>query len=174
MKFIETSLPGVWLIEDHLHEDERGFLTRTYCERDFRERGLNTYWPQCNLTRTKKRGMIRGMHYQAEPKPEIKIIRCIAGAVFDVLTDIRPGSPTYKQWEGFELSPDNHRALYAPVGFAHGLQCLDDNCDVFYHMSEFYFPELARGFRWDDPSIGIAWPLPAPILSQRDQSLPVL
>ena len=114
------------------------------------------------------------MHFQASPKPEIKIIRCVGGAIFDVLVDIRPESPSFKRWEGFELSPRNHRALYAPIGFAHGLQCLEDTCDVYYHMSEFYLPELARGFRWNDPSVGIAWPIADPLLSPRDQALPLL
>ena len=174
MKFSKTSLSGLWLIELDLREDERGFLARTFCETEFADHGLNTRWPQCNLTLTKKRAMIRGMHFQADPKPEIKLIRCAAGAIFDVLVDVRKDSPTFGRWEGFELSAENRRSLYVPGGFAHGFQCLRDDCEVFYQMSEFYFPELARGLRWNDPQVSIAWPLPDPILSERDRNLPLL
>lgn len=174
MKFSRTTLPGVWLIELELREDERGFLARTYCEKEFSDHGLNTCWPQCNLTLTRQRGMIRGMHFQADPKPEIKLIRCATGAIFDVLVDVRRDSPTFGKWEGFELSSANRRLLYVPGGFAHGFQCLTDNCEVFYQMSEFFVPELARGIRWNDPQIGIRWPIANPVLSDRDQALPLL
>jgi len=174
MKFSKASAPGLWLVELDLREDERGFLARTYCETEFAEHGLNTRWPQCNLTLTNKRGMIRGLHFQGEPKPEIKLIRCAAGAIFDVLVDMRRGSPTFGRWEGFELTAENRLTLYVPGGFAHGFQCLADNCEIFYQMSEFYFPELARGLRWNDPQVGIKWPLPDPILSERDKNLPLL
>jgi dTDP-4-dehydrorhamnose 3,5-epimerase len=174
MKFSPTTLPGLWVIDLELRQDERGFLARTYCENEFAEHGLNTRWPQCNLTLTKKRGMIRGMHFQADPKPEIKLIRCLAGTIFDVLVDVRPNSPTYGRWESFELTAENHRTLYVPGGFANGFQCLSDNCEVFYQMSEFYFPELARGLRWNDPKVGIKWPLRDPVLSERDKNLPLL
>ena len=118
--------------------------------------------------------MIRGMHFQAEPKPEIKLIRCAAGAIFDVLVDVRRDSPAFGKWEGFELTGENRRSLYVPGGFAHGFQCLTDNCEVFYQMSEFYSPELARGLRWNDPGVGIRWPISNPILSDRDRNLPLL
>jgi dTDP-4-dehydrorhamnose 3,5-epimerase len=173
MKFLPTTLPGVWLIELELREDERGFLARTYCEREFAAQGLNTHWPQCNLTLTKQRGMIRGLHYQAEPKPEIKLIRCTAGAVFDVLADLRRDSPTFGRWEGFELTGQNRRTLYVPAGLAHGFQCLTDGCELFYQMSEFYSLDLARGLRWNDPTLAIRWPLPDPLLSERDRHLPL-
>ena len=174
MKFLPTSLTGVWLIELDLRADARGFFSRTYCEQEFAAHGLNTHWPQGNLTRTHQSGMIRGLHYQAEPKPEIKLVRCSAGAICDVVVDIRAGSPTYGRWEKFELTSDNGRQLYIPAGFAHGFQCLSETCEVFYQMSEFYFPELARGIRWDDPTVNVQWPLPDPILSERDQNLPPL
>jgi dTDP-4-dehydrorhamnose 3,5-epimerase len=174
MIFSHTSLPGLWLIELELREDERGFLARTFCEHEFAQRGLNTRWPQCNLTLTKQRGAIRGMHFQAEPKPEIKLIRCAAGRIFDVLVDVRRDSPTFGKWEGFELSAENRHQLYVPGGFAHGFQCLTDNCEVFYQMSEFYVPELARGLRWNDPSVAIRWPLPNASVSERDRHLPEL
>lgn len=174
MKFVPTKLAGPWLMELERLEDERGFFARTYCEREFAAHGLNTRWPQCNLTRTLRRGMIRGLHYQAEPKPEIKLIRCVAGAVWDVIVDLRPGSPTYGQWEAFELSAENRLQLYVPTGFAHGFQCLTDNSEVFYQMSEFYHPDLARGVRWDDPRLNIPWPIPNPTLSERDRTLPLM
>ena len=174
MKFTRTTLDGVWLIELELREDERGFLARTFCEKEFAAHGLNTRWPQCNLTRTKARGMIRGMHYQAEPQPETKLIRCAVGAVCDVVVDVRRASPTYGRWEAFELTAQNHRMLYVPVGFAHGFQCLTDGCELCYQMSEFYVPELARGLRWNDPTVNIAWPLANPTLAERDRNLPLL
>ena len=174
MKFSQTFLPGVWIIDPELREDERGFLARTYCENEFAAHRLNTYWPQCNLTLTRKRGMLRGLHYQAEPKPEMKLIRCSAGAVFDVVVDIRHQSSTFGKWEAFELTAHNRRLLYVPGGFAHGFQCLTDDCELFYQMSEFYVPELARGLRWNDSQVGIRWPIPEPKLSPRDQALPLL
>jgi dTDP-4-dehydrorhamnose 3,5-epimerase len=174
MKFVRTALAGLWLIDLELREDERGFLTRTFCEREFAALNLNTHWPQCNLTLTKRRGMIRGMHFQADPKPEIKLIRCAAGAIFDVLVDVRRDSPTFGQWEGFDLTAQNRRTLYVPGGFAHGFQCLTDNCEVFYQMSEFYHADLARGLRWNDPGVNIRWPVAESRLSDRDRNLPLL
>lgn len=174
MKFSKTTLAGLWVIDLELREDERGFLARTFCENEFSEHGLNTRWPQCNLTLTKKRGMIRGMHFQASPRPEVKLARCAAGAIFDVAVDVRPNSPTFGKWEGFELTGQNRRILYIPGGFAHGFQCLADNTEVFYQMSEFFFADLSRGVRWNDPTVAITWPLPDPILSERDKNLPLL
>jgi dTDP-4-dehydrorhamnose 3,5-epimerase len=174
MKFQKTSLAGLWLIELELREDERGFLARTYCDNEFAAQGLNTHWPQCNLTLTKKVGTIRGMHYQEEPRPEIKLIRCSSGAIFDVLVDVRRDSSTFGKWQGFELTSQNRKMLYVPAGFAHGFQTLADNCEVFYHMSEFYVPELAQGNRWDDPKVGIKWPLPVTHVSERDRNWPLL
>lgn len=174
MKFSRTKLDGLWVIELELREDERGFLARTFCEQEFAAHGLNAHWPQCNLTLTKQRGMIRGMHFQAEPKPEIKLIRCAAGAIFDVLVDVRRNSSTFGQWQGFELSAQNRRTLYVPGGFAHGFQCLTDNCEVFYQMSEFYHADLARGLRFNDPQVGITWPIANPTLGERDRNQPLL
>ena len=172
MKFQPTSLPGLWLIELELREDERGFFARTYCETEFAAQRLNTRWPQSNLTLTKKRGSIRGMHYQADPKPEIKLIRCALGKIYDVLLDVRRDSPTFGKWEAFELSGQNRRQLYVPGGFAHGFQCLEDNCEVFYQMSEFYVPELARGIRWNDPFFDVKWPLAPTVMAQKDRDFP--
>ena len=175
MKFSPALLlSDVWLIELELRADPRGCFSRTYCEREFAAQGLHTRWPQCNLTRTRQRGMIRGLHFQTEPMPEIKLVRCSAGAICDVVVDLRAGSPTYGRWEQFELTGDNGRQLYIPAGFAHGFQCLTDSCEVFYQMSEFYHPELAGGLRWDDPTVQIRWPLANPVLSERDQNLPLL
>lgn len=174
MLFHPTELTGVFLIELELRSDDRGFLARTFCEDEFAAHGLCTRWPQCNLTLTRSRGMIRGMHFQAEPRPEIKLIRCSAGSIFDVLVDVRRDSPTFGKWQGFELTAQNRRMLYVPGGIAHGFQCLEDNCEVFYQMSEFYDPALARGLRWDDPAVGIRWPIPNPVLSDRDRKLPLL
>jgi len=174
MQFHPTTLSAVWLIELEPREDERGFLARTYCEEEFGNRGLGIHWPQCNLTLTRRRGMIRGLHYQADPKSEAKLIRCIAGAVWDVVVDLRPNSSTFGKWESFELTGGNNRQLYVPGNCAHGFQCLTDDCQLFYQMSEFYVPELARGVRWDDPQLGIPWPVPEPTLSPRDLQLPPL
>jgi dTDP-4-dehydrorhamnose 3,5-epimerase len=174
MKFAETRLSGLWKIELELREDERGFLARTYCHNEFAQQGLNTHWPQCNLSQTKEQGMLRGMHFQADPFPETKLIRCAKGAIFDVLVDVRPASPTFGQWQGFDLTSANHTMLYVPGGFAHGYQTLVDDCEVFYQMSEFYQPDLARGIHYADPDVGIVWPLPNPILSPKDLLLPGL
>ena len=174
MKFLTTRLAGLFQIELELKTDERGFLARTYCDNEFAAQGLNTHWPQCNLSQTKDKGMLRGMHFQAEPYPETKLIRCASGAIFDVLVDVRPTSPTFGQWQGFELTSSNHTMLYVPGGFAHGYQTRVDNCEVFYQMSEFYQPDLARGIRYDDPDVGIVWPLTNPTLSPKDMTLPRL
>lgn len=174
MRFTPTTLPGVCLIELERREDERGFLARTFCEKEFAAHGLNTHWPQCNLTLTRRRGMLRGLHFQADPKPEIKLVRCVAGAVFDVVVDVRRGAATFGRWAGVELSAENQRALYVPAGFAHGFQCLTDGCQLYYHMSEFYVPELARGLRWNDPQVNIPWPMADAVVSERDRQLPPL
>ena len=174
MIFSKTTLPGVWAIELELREDERGFLARTFCEDEFATHELNTRWPQCNLTLTKRRGLLRGLHFQAAPRPEIKLVRCAVGSVFDVLVDVRRDSPKFGCWEGFELSGENRRMLYVPAGIAHGFEALADNCEMFYQMSEFYVPELARGLRWDDPRVGIKWPITEAVLSERDRKLPFL
>lgn len=172
MKFLPATLPGLWLIQPEVREDERGFFARTFCENEFGEHGLNTRWPQCNLTLTKQRGSIRGMHFQAPPKPEIKLIRCAAGRIHDVILDVRPDSPAFGRWEAFELSAANHQQLYVPAGFAHGFQCLEDNCEVFYQMSEFFVPELARGIRWNDPFFQVPWPLKPTVMAAKDRQFP--
>jgi len=172
MKFLPATLDGVWIIELERREDERGFFARTFCEREFEAQGLNTRWPQANLTRTLRRGMLRGLHWQADPHPEIKLVRCSAGAIWDVVVDVRPGSSTYGRWEAFELEGQGNRQIYVPGGFAHGFQCLTDGAEVSYLMSEFYEPSLSRGVRWNDPRLAIPWPIARPELSERDAGLP--
>jgi len=174
MEFQASRFEGVWCIEPTPIEDERGFFARVYCQREFEGRGLNACWPQWNVSHNKRRGTLRGLHYQAPPRPETKLVQCVAGRIFDVVVDVRRESAAFGQWEGFELSAENRRMLYVPEGFAHGFQCLTDSAEVLYHMSEFYCAELARGVRWDDPHIGVTWPIPAPILSPRDAALPLL
>ena len=172
MLFAETKLPGAFVIDLELREDERGFLARSWCQREFEERGLNPRLVQCNVSFNKKRGTLRGMHYQAKPYEEAKLIRCTRGAVYDVIIDLRPDSPTYLRWEAGELNEHTHRMLYIPEGCAHGFQTLEDSTEVFYQMSEIYQPESARGVRWDDPAFGIPWPEGPRIISVRDQSFP--
>ena len=174
MKFIPTTLDGVLVVEPEPRRDERGFLARTYCEKEFAADGLNTRWVQQNHTRTLGRGSVRGMHWQAEPLPEIKLVRCLAGRVLDVVVDVRPGSPTFGKWHAEELSAENMRSLYIPAGYAHGFQCLEDACELFYLMSEFYVPEMARGLNCRDAKTGVNWPLPVINLSPRDAALPDL
>lgn len=174
MVFTATPFDGVWLIKLEPRVDERGFFVRTFCAEEFSSHGLNPHWPQGNMTRTRQRGMIRGMHWQDNPKPEIKLVRCTSGKIWDVVVDIRLSSPTFGRWLGFELDGRQGLQLYIPGGFAHGFQCLEDGSEVSYLMSEYYFPELARGLRWDDPEVGIEWPVADPQLSVRDMQLPNL
>ncbi len=174
MIFRATKLEGVFIIELERLTDERGFFARTWCAEEFEAHGLNSRLVQCNISYNKKAGTLRGMHYQVAPFAEAKLVRCTMGAIFDVALDLRPDSPTFKQWVGVELTADNRRALYIPEGLAHGFQTLADHSEVFYQMSEFYHPEWARGVRWDDPACGIEWPLPAQIISERDRSYPLL
>jgi dTDP-4-dehydrorhamnose 3,5-epimerase len=175
MRFLPTKLAGAYVIEPEPREDERGLFARTYCQDEFGSLRLNTKWVQCNVSYNHRKGTLRGMHWQAEPHSEVKLVRCTRGAAFDVIVDMRPDSPTYRQWVGFELSEDNRRAMYIPGGFAHGFQTLTDCTELFYQMSEFYHPDLARGARWDDPTLGIAWPrADSRIIAERDLSFPDL
>lgn len=172
MTFEETAIPGVWILELDRREDARGFFARTFCEHEFADRGLVTRFVQCNLSSNAKRGTLRGMHFQHEPKPEVKLVRCVQGSVYDVVIDLRPSSPTYCRWIGVELSATNARALYIPAGIAHGFQTLEDRTELYYHMGEFYEPSLASGVRWNDPAFGVAWPVADPILSEKDAAYP--
>ena len=174
MRFSPSTLDGVWRLEPERRHDERGYFARTWCESEFAAHGLHLRWPQGNVTGTLKRGTVRGLHWQADPKPEIKLIRCSLGKVWDVVVDVRPASPAFGRWEAFELSAENGVQLYVPAGFAHGFQCLVDGSEMTYLMGELFDPALARGLRWNDPQVGIEWPLPDPFLSDRDRGLPLL
>lgn len=174
MRFIETALAGAYVVELEERRDDRGFFARTFCVREFSELGLTTRISQCNLSFNHRRGTVRGLHYQAEPAAEAKLIRCIAGAIHQVLVDMRPGSPTYLQHVSVELSAENRRAVYLPELFAAGVQTLTDNAEVMYQVSEFHTPETERGLRFDDPAIGIAWPLPVAEISAKDAAWPYL
>ena len=172
MHFTETKLKGLFIIDIEAHKDERGFFARSWCEDEFKNHGLDSRLVQCNISSNKRRGTLRGMHYQVAPFPEAKLVRCTRGAIYDVIVDIRTTSPTFGHWLGIELTEDNHRATFIPVGFAHGFQTLQDNSEILYQMSEFYHPECAHGVRWNDPAFKIDWPIDRPIISQRDNGFP--
>jgi dTDP-4-dehydrorhamnose 3,5-epimerase len=174
MQFIETKLKGAYVLELEPRSDARGFFARTFCQREFEQHGLNPNVAQCNLSFNEKKGTLRGLHYQRPPATEAKLIRCIRGAIYDVIVDMRPDSPTYLQHIGVELSADNHRALYVPDLFAHGYQALTDGAEALYQVSEFYTPGVEGGLRYDDPALGIDWPLPATEVSEKDQTWPLL
>ncbi|MBO7747245.1 dTDP-4-dehydrorhamnose 3,5-epimerase [Paenibacillus sp. MWE-103] len=174
MRFAETPLPGAYLIEPEPVADGRGFFVRTYCEKEFAAHGIAAPPVQCNVSYNHKRGTVRGMHFQRKPFEEKKLVRCTQGAIYDVIVDIRPDSPAFGRWFGVELTGANQRMLYIPEGFAHGFQTLEDETAVFYQMSEFFAPEASEGVRWDDPAIGIQWPLPCAIISEKDAAYPAL
>jgi dTDP-4-dehydrorhamnose 3,5-epimerase len=170
MKFIETKLKDAYIIEIEPISDDRGFFARSWCQQEFSDRGLNPNLVQCNISFNLKKGTLRGMHYQAKPHEEAKLVRCIRGAIYDVIIDIRPDSSTFKDWLSVDLNADNRKMLYIPEGFAHGFQTLDDNSEVFYQMSNFYHPESARGIRWNDPEFQLEWQIESKIISERDLS----
>jgi len=170
--FIEIQLKGAYIIEPEKLEDERGFFARSWCEREFAAHNLNPRTVQCNISFNSKKGTLRGMHYQAAPRAEAKLVRCTRGAIYDVIIDLRPKSPTFKQHVAEVLTVDDHKMLYIPEGFAHGFQTLEDNAEVFYQISEFHAPECARGVRWNDPAFAIEWPISAPIMLKRDRNYP--
>ncbi len=170
MRFTPTRLDGVWVIDLDLHEDERGFFARSWCRQEFEEHGLNPSLVQCSMSFNRRRGTIRGMHYQAPPHEEAKLVRVTHGAICDVVLDLRPQSSTALQWLSVELTDKNRRGLYVAEGFAHGFQTLQDDTEVLYQMSEFYHPQSARGIRWNDPKLNISWPVPEKIVSVKDNS----
>ncbi len=172
MKFLPTTLRGAWKIALSEFTDERGFFARTFCAETFISHGLESNFIQHSMSFSHKRGTIRGMHFQIAPHAEVKLVRCLRGAVYDVLLDLRPESPTFRKWEAFELTSENPFQLYVPKGFAHGFQSLVDNAEVSYLISEPYQPEAASGVRNDDPTFGITWPLPVAALSQKDRTWP--
>jgi dTDP-4-dehydrorhamnose 3,5-epimerase len=172
VKFTETPLAGAYVIDIEPHADERGFFARTWCREEVGALGLNADVAQCSTSYNKRRGTLRGMHYQARPYAECKFVRCIRGSIYDVILDLRPSSPTYQEWFGVELTADNRRGLYIPEDLAHGFQTLADDTEVYYQISAFYRPDYSRGVRWNDPAFGIRWPLAERVMSERDLSFP--
>jgi dTDP-4-dehydrorhamnose 3,5-epimerase len=171
--FVETQLKGAFIIELQRLEDNRGFFARSFCQREFEAHELNTRVAQCNVSFNRKKGTLRGLHFQDSPYQEAKLVRCTSGAIYDVIIDLREPSPTFKQWVATELSRDNHRILYVPEGFAHGYQTLKDNTEVSYQVSEFYHPDYARSIRWDDPTFAVKWPVRKKIMSDNDRNAPM-
>jgi dTDP-4-dehydrorhamnose 3,5-epimerase len=173
MIFSETELPDAFVIDLERIEDERGFFARAWCERELSEHGLEPRIAQCNMSFNKRKGTLRGMHFQRPPHQEVKLIRCIRGGLLDVIIDLRPDSAGYKRWIGVELTADNRRMLYVPRGFAHGFQTLEDDTETLYMVSEFYTPGAESGVRWDDSAFDIEWPLGQPTeISEKDQNWP--
>jgi dTDP-4-dehydrorhamnose 3,5-epimerase len=174
MKFSATTLADAMLIEVDDRTDERGSFARVMCRDEFAAHGMEGTFAQANLSTNNRRGTLRGMHMQRPPHAEVKLVRCIRGAMWDVIVDMRPASPTYRRWEGFELTDRNKRGLYVPAGFAHGFISLTDDVHVFYLVSVPYAPGAEAGIRWDDPAIGIAWPMEPVVMSQKDRDWPLL
>ena len=172
MRFTPTSLPGSYLVDLERAEDQRGFFARTWCEHEALQHGLQPHMVQTSVSFNHKQGTLRGMHYQLPPSKETKLVRCTAGAIYDVILDLRPASKTFLQYFGTTLSADNHQALYIPSGFAHGFQTLVEATEVLYLMSDFYAPHLARGVRWNDPALGINWPDGTRLVHERDATYP--
>jgi dTDP-4-dehydrorhamnose 3,5-epimerase len=171
MIFTETKLKGAYIVQLERIRDERGFFARAWCKREFDQHGLISRLVQCNVSYNKKQGTLRGMHYQVAPHEETKLVRCTMGSIYDVIIDLRPGSPTHKEWIGVELNAENRRMLFVPKGFAHGYQTLVNHTEVFYQVSEFYTPETERGVRWNDPVFGVEWPVVDNLeISEKDKS----
>jgi len=171
MIFNHTTLKDAFLIDIEKREDSRGFFARAWDVKEFKQNVLNSNLVQCNISRSNKKGTIRGMHYQKSPHEEAKLIRCTKGKIYDVIIDLRPNSESYKKWEAFELSSDNYKLLYVPEGFAHGFQSLEDNTEIFYQVSQFYSPGAEIGIRWNDPFFNINWPLEISEISDKDRDI---
>ena len=174
MKFQQTELNGAYVVDIERHSDERGFFARSYCADEFANHGLVWHWPQCNISFNAQKGTLRGLHYNAAPHAEAKLVRCTMGSIYDVIVDLRPHSETWMGWIGVELDAASRRALYVPAGFAHGFITLSDDTEVFYQMSARYVPEAARGLYFCDPALGVRWPIPVQVISERDASYPNL
>lgn len=170
MKFSTTKIPAVLEIHIEPHLDERGFFARTWCRREFEAQGLETELVQCSVSFNTRKGTLRGMHYQVPPHAEAKLVRCVRGSIYDVVADLRPESPTFKQWVAVVLNAETHNMVYVPKGCAHGFLTLEDETEVLYQMSEFYDARSARGVRWDDPAFRIAWPGKVEVISERDRT----
>ena len=174
MHFKQLALDGAWLITPEPHHDERGTFMRTFCVDEFSAHGLEQSFPQHSLSASPKRGTLRGLHFQHPPHDEVKVVRCVSGSIFDVIVDLRLGSPTFRRWLGFELTAGNGHQIYVPRGFAHGHMTLTDHASVHYLISQAHAARAAAGVRWDDPSLGVAWPLAPTVMSERDRSWPSL
>ncbi len=174
MQFNSTPLNGAYVIDLEKRGDDRGFFARFFCEGEFSEAGLENHFVQINNSLTAKRGTLRGMHYQLPPAAEVKVVRCIRGGLYDVIVDLRPDSPTYRQWFGAELTSENRRMMYVPRGFAHGFVTLEDDTEALYLVSAFYSPENERGLRYDDPALNITWPVAPSEVSEKDRNWPDL
>jgi dTDP-4-dehydrorhamnose 3,5-epimerase len=172
MIFKETKLKGAFVIEPERLCDSRGFFSRTFCEREFIQHGLNPRVVQCNVSFNRKKGTLRGIHHQIAPHQEDKLIRCTNGSIYDVIIDLRSESSTFKEWFSVELNSENKKMIYVPMGFSHGFMTLKDNTEVFYQMSEFYYPEYNRGIRWNDPTFKIVWPEKISFISEKDMNFP--
>ena len=173
MIFQETSIIGAYIIDIKRIEDERGFFGRAFCQKEMKEYGLNEAVVQTNLSSNKKRGTLRGLHYQQAPHEESKLVRCTRGSLFDVLVDLRKDSPTYCHWFGIELTADSFKMLYVPEGCAHGFITLEDNTDIMYQVSQFYAPGAEKGLRWNDPAFNIVWPIDPVVISEKDKNQPL-
>jgi dTDP-4-dehydrorhamnose 3,5-epimerase len=174
VRFTRTPLPGAYVIDLEAHEDDRGYFARAFCAREFGAHGIPMVVAQANLSHNAQSGTLRGLHYQVPPAAEAKLIRCLRGALYDVIVDVRPDSRTYLEWFGAELTADNGRAMYVPEGFAHGLVTLEDDTLAHYQASAFYSPAAERGIRYDDPALGITWPHPVRAISDKDRNWPLL
>lgn len=172
MRFIETPLAGAFVIDIEPMHDERGFFARTWCRQEFAAHGLHTATEQMSISFNRRKGTLRGMHFQMPPHEETKLVQCVRGSIYDVIVDLRKTSVTFAKWFGIELTSENRRMLYIPQGFAHGFLTLEDDAEVSYRMSQKYVPEAARGFRWNDPAFGIVWPEEVEMISERDRRYP--
>jgi dTDP-4-dehydrorhamnose 3,5-epimerase len=170
--FRETDLAGAWVLEPERFTDDRGFFARTFCRDEFQAHGIDPTVAQCSVSYNHRKGTLRGLHFQIAPREEAKLVRCTRGAIFDAIVDLRPGSPTHGRHFAVVLSAEAGNQLYIPKGMAHGFQTLEDDTEVFYQISEMYAPELARGYRYDDPAFGIPWPLPVTVVADKDLALP--
>ena len=174
MKFSQTPIHGAYTIELEPFQDQRGFFARSWCKKEFKKYGLAHNFVQCNISCNKKKGTVRGMHYQTTPHQEIKLVHCIQGSVYDVIIDLRKDSPSYLQWFGTLISFENKKMVYIPAGCAHGYQSLQDNSAVYYHVSNFYAPSFEKGIHWKDPLFSIQWPIKNAIVSEKDNNFPFL
>lgn len=172
MEFVKTKLEGVFEIHIDPKCDERGFFARTWCTEEFQNHGLNPTLTQCSISFNTRKGTLRGIHFQGAPRQEAKLVRCTQGAIYDVAVDLRPNSPTFRQWVAATLTAENRHMFYVPEGCGHGFLTLEDNTEVFYQISEFYAAECSRGYRWSDPAFGIVWPDEVAVISERDRSYP--